>query len=138
MNECGPVAGPGSGGLGFGRNLRLLRPQEFPEVLATRRVWRSARFALHFKENGLSRPRLGLVIAKKQARTAVLRNAIKRQAREAFRLKQKDLPPMDLVLRLTQPVKAIDKPGWRVEIEALFDRLAQARHQTGCREEGRL
>lgn len=138
MDDCGPVADPGAGGLGFSRALRLLKPREFSEVFAARRVWRSDRFALHFKENGLSHPRLGLVIAKKQARTAVSRNAIKRQAREAFRLRQASLPAYDLVLRLTRPVTTIERSALRAEIDALLDRLGRVgkANQEAVREGG--
>ena len=76
-------------------------------------------------------PRLGLVIPKRQAKTAVLRNAIKRQARELFR-RRTDLPAMDAVLRLAQPVR-LDRPisrtdrlGWRNEIDRLLGQLAAA------------
>lgn len=80
----------------------------------------------------MSGARLGLVIPKKQARTAVLRNAIKRQARELFRHRRSALPPLDLVLRLAQSVECpggvIDrqaKAAWRAEIAVLFERLCQ-------------
>lgn len=79
-------------------------------------------FAVHYRPNGLDRARLGLVIPKKQAPTAVLRNAIKRQAREIFRLRRNTLPSVDLVLRLTQKIALSDKSGWRAEIAALLDR----------------
>lgn len=79
-------------------------------------------FAVHYRPNGLERARLGLVIPKKQAPTAVLRNAIKRQAREIFRLRCSTLPSVDLVLRLTQKIEQPDKPAWRAEIAALLDR----------------
>lgn len=93
---------------------------------------RETHFVLHYRRNDLSGARLGLVIPKKQAHAAVLRNAIKRQARELFRHRRSLLPPMDLVLRLAQ---SVDLPGgvidqqartaWRAEITALFDRLCQ-------------
>jgi len=77
-------------------------------------------------------PRLGLVIPKKQARAAVLRNAVKRQTRELFRRRRSSLPSFDLILRLTQPLdrpkRAIDtqvKENWRAEITALFDQLCK-------------
>ncbi|WP_126447538.1 ribonuclease P protein component [Sulfuricystis multivorans] len=121
MNDCG--ADPGR--FGFDRCFRLLRPQEFSAVFDARRAVRGDRFALHFKENSLKYPRLGLVLPKKQARSAVLRNAIKRQVREAFRLKRPGLPALDIVLRLMRPVAAIEKMDWRMEIEGLFDKLAK-------------
>ncbi|NWG30439.1 MAG: ribonuclease P protein component [Rhodocyclaceae bacterium] len=127
MNSRGPVAD--SGRLGFGRAFRLLRPQEFAAVFSARRTSRGTRFVLHYKENGLPHPRLGLVIPKKLARTAVLRNAIKRQAREAFRLNRPGLPAFDLVLRLVQPVTLGEKSDWRVEIGELFGRFVTAGHK---------
>ncbi|WP_131112358.1 ribonuclease P protein component [Sulfuricystis thermophila] len=135
MKRCGLVADPGR--FGFGRCFRLLRPQEFSAVFHARQVVRGERFALHFRENALKHPRLGLVLPKKQARSAVLRNAIKRQAREAFRLKRPGLPALDIVLRLLRPVAAIEKSVWRTEIEGLLDRLAKSdakRQAEGVRE----
>ncbi|MDO9243695.1 MAG: ribonuclease P protein component [Rhodocyclaceae bacterium] len=120
---------------GFDRQLRLRVATEFSEVFAARKVLRGPCFALHYRPNDRSHARLGLVIPKKQARAAVLRNAIKRQARELFRLRRAGLPPCDLVLRLARPVSsaapvhaAIDprsQPAWRAEIVGLFDQLCQ-------------
>jgi ribonuclease P protein component len=120
------VAGPNQHPLGFERGQRLLKPSEFAAVFSGRRVLHGACFALHRRENGGARARLGLVIPKKQARSAVLRNAIKRQAREVFRLGQSRLPAVDLVLRLVRPVKSANKLLWRNEITALFERLHPA------------
>jgi len=118
--------------LSFSRLYRLREPKEYSEVFSARRVLRGASFALHYRQNGLAGTRLGLVIPKKQARAAVLRNAIKRQAREIFRLRRSGLPSMDLVLRLAQPAgrprRIIDrqvKAEWRREIAALFDQLCR-------------
>jgi len=117
---------------GFGQRHRLLAAKDYSEVFAARRVLRGARFALHYRPNGLFGPRLGLVIPKKLARAAVLRNAIKRQTRELFRRRRTGLPPMDLILRLAQtidrPKRILDsaaKASWRSEIAVLFDQLSQ-------------
>lgn len=106
--------------------------KDYAEVFAARRVLRGARFALHYRLNGLSNARLGLVIPKKQARAAVLRNAVKRQVRELFRQRRAGLPAVDLILRLAQPLdrprRIVDRQaraGWRSEITALFDQLSQ-------------
>lgn len=71
------------------------------------------------------------MVPKRLARAASLRNAIKRQGREAFRLSMARFADCDLVLRLKRPVDKA-KPDfrqqlrlWRVEIESLFDRLAK-------------
>jgi len=111
------------GDFGFRRQHRLLKPAEFSDVFAARHILRGGLFTLHYRNNDRSVARLGLVVPKKQARTAALRNAIKRQAREAFRLRCAGLPALDLVLRLSRPVAAIDKPAWRAEMVTLFDRI---------------
>jgi ribonuclease P protein component len=117
---------------GFGPQHRLLAAKDYSEVFATRRVLRGVMFALHYRSNALSHPRLGLVIPKKQARAAVLRNAVKRQTRELFRRRRDNLPAFDLILRLAQPLdrpkRVIDnqaKANWRAEINALFDQLCR-------------
>lgn len=115
---------------GFSRACRLLTAGQYAEVFSARKVLRGALFALHFRSNNLESARLGVVVPKKQAKTAVLRNAIKRQARELFRRRRAELPAVDLILRLAQPIRlgrrpinATDKAGWREEIGRLLVRL---------------
>lgn len=74
--------------------------------------------------------RLGLIVPKRLARAASLRNAIKRQGREAFRLMSGEVPALDLVLRLKRPlvgIRAADRLQrkiWRGEIELLLKRTS--------------
>jgi ribonuclease P protein component len=107
-----------------------LAAERFTQVFSGRQVLRGANFVLHFLANDLAGPRLGLVIPKKQARTAVLRNAIKRQARELFRKGGSRLPAVDVVLRLARPlsrqkVDIVSRAAWRAEIATLFDQLVR-------------
>jgi ribonuclease P protein component len=73
--------------------------------------------------------RLGLVIGKRYARHAVLRNLIKRQIREVFRGIADQLPPEDFVLRMMKPLPELpitrqQQRQWvRAEIESLFARV---------------
>lgn len=64
-----------------------------------------------------SRPRVGLIIAKKVALRAIDRNRVRRQLRESFRLQKGLLPPLDIVLRLG------NLPATRAELRAAIDRL---------------
>jgi len=48
--------------------------------------------------NDRDKPRLGLVISRKAARTAVARNRIKRLVRESFRNTQQPLGGLDIVV----------------------------------------
>jgi len=98
--------------------------------MSARRVVRGECFHLHYRKAGTDgRARLGLIVPKRLAKAASVRNAIKRQGREAFRLMAVEIPSCDLVLRLARPVvdmKAGDRAQrklWRSEIETLLRRL---------------
>lgn len=95
--------------------------------MAVRRVVRGTCFDLHFRPTNIaSKARIGLIVPKRLARAAVLRNAIKRQGREAFRMLASTIQPCDMVLRLTRPIQNVSaKDGvqrkiWRAEIETLL------------------
>jgi ribonuclease P protein component len=109
---------------------RLHRPEDFAAVMAARRVVRGTCFDLHFcPAPAAGRPRLGLIVPKRLARAATLRNAVKRQGREAFRLFASSMPSCDLVLRLKQAlpgVRARDderRKIWRTEMETLLGQV---------------
>lgn len=80
-------------------------------------------FVLHYRPSESSSARLGVVVAKKLARRAVLRNLIKRMAREHFRLTRESLPAHDLILRLNAPALTVSKRALRGDLSALFRRL---------------
>lgn len=123
---------------GFGRQHRLLVAAQFAAVFAARKTVRGSRFVLHYlpgSREATTGARFGLVIPKKQARSAVLRNAIKRQAREIFRHRRDGLPALDIILRLAQSVVSHEKPervAWRDEIDGLLDQACQ-KIRTGVR-----
>jgi ribonuclease P protein component len=48
---------------------------------------------------GAGKPRLGMLVTRKHAADATQRNRIKRCIREAFRLEQEALGPVDLLVR---------------------------------------
>lgn len=114
--------------LGFRPEHKLSRAEEFSAVFASRRVLRGVLFVLHYRHNEFDTARLGLIIPKRNAKRAVLRNRFKRLAREVFRHRRAGLPKADLLLRLASPVKspASDNGAWRAEIESLLSRLPQS------------
>lgn len=79
---------------------------------------------LHYRPTG-NGSRLGLVIGKKLARHAVLRNLVKRIARNHFRLLRETLPQYDIVLRLAAPVKEASRAQLNEDIQSLFRRLCR-------------
>lgn len=121
-----PRAGAGEE---FGPGRRLRQPGEFAAVLASSRRLRGELFEIRFRENDLGVARLGLVMPKRMAKRSVLRNSLKRLARESFRVRTARLPALDLVVRLVKP--SVAKPTdpaartrWRSELGRLLDRLA--------------
>jgi ribonuclease P protein component len=98
--------------------------------MAARRVVRGTCFDLHFcPAPAAGRARLGLIVPKRLARAAVLRNAVKRQGREAFRQLAPSIPACDLVLRLKQALRGPwardgeQRKIWRAEMEMLLERV---------------
>ena len=123
-----PLRGRTGRRLSFASGDRLHTAAEFSAVFSHRRVLRGERFDLHYRPNEGGGARLGLVIAKKLARRAVLRNLLKRVGREAFRHARAELPAFDLVLRLAKPVASAGRATRqtvRTEIEALLHRLGE-------------
>ena len=67
--------------------------------------------------------RLGLLISRRHAPRAVVRNRIKRCIREAFRLAQERLGPIDVLVRPPYGVKP--SAQMVVRLRELFGRLVQ-------------
>jgi ribonuclease P protein component len=94
----------------FQRVHRLLKSAEFRAVFDQRRTIHGRWLACHVRVPDCVSPhlvRLGLVVPKRQAPTAVARNRVKRVVREVFRLTKNQFPPVDLVIRLTNPLPAV-------------------------------
>ncbi|MEO7279497.1 MAG: ribonuclease P protein component [Casimicrobium sp.] len=121
-----------STGAAFPRAARLLQPDDFVRALKTRAhrgrfIWVYRRTELG-SVDALPRPRLGLMIGKKNARTAVLRNAVKRRIREQFRLRQTALPASQYVVRLSIAITTKDVAAviaeWTSSLEHDIAKLA--------------
>jgi len=81
---------------------------------------------LHYRPNGLDTARLGVVVAKKLAKRANVRNLVKRIARETFRRHRESLPAMDLVVRLHAPVATATRAELNLDLLALLQRLPRS------------
>jgi ribonuclease P protein component len=84
---------------GLGAARRLTQKAQFERLLreGSRRSVAGYTFFLERRDAG--GPRLGLLVTRKHARRASERNGIKRAIREAFRLEQESLGPIDLLVR---------------------------------------
>ncbi len=112
----------------FPPSARLHRPSEYAAALKGRRVARGALFVVHLSREPSAQARLGLIIPKRLARLAVVRNAIKRVLRDAWRQRRHALPAADLVFRLVAPPPQGSlthlKRAVRQEADALLLRVA--------------
>ena len=121
-------------GASFPRAARVLESDDFARALKTRA--QRGRFLWVYRRsvepgNGhvsstlaeqAARPQLGLMIGKRNARTAVLRNAVKRRIREQFRLRQNALQPSQYVVRLSLSITTKDVAAVIAEWTATLDR----------------
>lgn len=83
----------------FTKSARLLSSNDFQTVFNDAPFRASHQHFLFLaRQNSLNLPRLGLVIAKKHIRLAVERNRVKRLIRETFRIKQQQLPGIDVIV----------------------------------------
>jgi ribonuclease P protein component len=80
-------------------------------------------YTLHYGPNGLDTARLGVIVAKRLAKRAKVRNLLKRIAREIFRRRRVDLPACDLIVRLHAPVAAASRARLNQDLHQLLDRL---------------
>lgn len=110
----------------FTRNNRLLKAREFQAVFngAAYRV-AHPNLLLLAVANGLSYPRVGLVVAKKHVRRAVARNRIKRVVRESFRLCSADLDSLDVVFLARNGIDKLSPSEQTALLRHSWQRLAR-------------
>ena len=112
-------------GVSFPRAARVLESDDFARALKTRAqrghfLWVYKRLVEPQMQD--ARPQLGLMIGKRNARTAVLRNAVKRRIREQFRLRQNALQPSQYVVRLSLSITTRDVAAVIAEWTTTLDR----------------
>jgi len=106
---------------GLDAQRRLTQKADFERLLraGTRRSRSGYTFYLSLRAEGP--PRLGILISRKHAAKATVRNHIKRCIREAFRLEQAGLGPIDVLVR--PPYGAVPGAGMLVRLRSLFCEL---------------
>ena len=112
--------------LAFGREKRLLTPQQFKAVFdSSSNKVPGKNVLLLARENQLEHPRLGLVIGKKSVKLAVERNRIKRQIRESFRHSQNLLHGVDIVIVARRGIADLSNIELRQQFDKMWKRLAR-------------
>jgi ribonuclease P protein component len=79
--------------------------------------------SVYARENGQETARLGLAVPKRQIKTAVARNRIKRLIRESFRYNQTRLAGLDVVVLVRAGAARVANPTFLQDLDKLWDRL---------------
>ena len=105
---------------GFSRAMRMVRGKDFQRAYAEGSRARAAKLLVVVCGNGLPHSRLGLSVGRRIWRSAVRRNRLRRQFREAFRLEYEQLPQgLDMVLIPAAPRLEAELGELRAELVSL-------------------
>ena len=104
---------------------RLRRKCDFEAVYARGRRFGDSFFAVVSCANDAAGPRLGLAVASKTAGNSVERNRIRRIVRESFRLRQHDIPSVDLVVSARTRVRGAAGGELRASLDALWNKVRE-------------
>ena len=108
---------------GFSKASRLLGPSQYSAVFKKADFKLSAATILMLVSKSALPPRLGIVIAKKNVKSAVQRNRLKRLVRETFRLRQEEFGTIDMVVLARQSLDKMNNQEVLIQINKLFDQL---------------
>lgn len=121
----------------FDKSLRLLNAGDYQAVFDQSRLKVSTPELLFLAHsNGIDRPRLGLVIAKKNVRLAVQRNRIKRIVRETFRMQQGHLKGIDVIVLARRGVDQLDNQALHSTCKQLWHQLEKRAEKRFKKQEG--
>jgi len=109
--------------LAFGPARRLTQRVDFERLFREGARSSAGGFLFYVGRREDGPPRLGIVISRRHARLAATRNAIKRYIREAFRLEQYHLGPIDLLVR--PPLGIKPSVAMMTRLRALLLRLEE-------------
>ena len=115
---------PRAPSLGLPRERRLRRARDFRQLYARGKRFSQERISAVVQPNDQGAARLGLSIAARVLRRAVQRNRMRRLIRESFRLHQRGLPALDIVIGLRSAPGDTDDQQIRRSLEKLWQRLA--------------
>lgn len=111
--------------LRFPHERRLLTKAEYKAVFDKSQKISQKHLMILYKVNQKPYARLGLVVPKRVARSAVTRNGIKRILRESFRHHPSRLIGVDIIIIARQQCDTLSKQKLREGIDKLWEKLQQ-------------
>lgn len=117
--------GVGDERLGLPGERRLRRKSEFDAAYAEGRRFGDGFFGMVARANGTTGPRLGLAVATKVAGSSVERNRIRRLIRESFRLCQRQLPALDIVVSARARARGARNAELAASLETLWNKVRE-------------
>lgn len=115
------AAASGSRSSPFGADRRLTGRSAFEPLLRAGERRSLSGYTFYFARRPEGPPRLGVLVTRRHAALATERNRIKRCIREAFRLEQARLGPIDVLVRPPYGVRG--SPAMLARLRELFMRL---------------
>lgn len=106
------------------RSARLLRPADFARLRESGRRLGFRNLNVQYSEREDAGARLGMAVSRRVSKLAVVRNRIRRQIRESFRLHRAGLPACDILVIARQSAAQQSNAQLRAELETLWSRLA--------------
>jgi ribonuclease P protein component len=107
----------------YPHRVRLSKAEEFRRVFAQGNRTRDTVFTVLARPNDLGFSRLGMAISKKCVGYAVQRHRIKRLVRESFRVNQRSLPALDIVVMCQSTVLKMNNHQILNSLEKHWQRL---------------
>jgi len=110
----------------FPKSIRLLNAKDYSNVFGSVDIKISSQYFLCLaRKSSSDKPRMGIIVAKKNVRFAVNRNRIKRLLRESFRHSKKQVPTYDLVIMAKRSAADAENEKLTKELQYIWRKLKQ-------------
>ena len=101
----------------FPKELKIRKTSQYDEIFGKGKRLRSKHFDILYVQNAQGHSRAGLVVGKKNVRSAVKRNRIKRVVREVFRNNKSLFDSLDVVFLAKKGSDTLNYSSVKREIE---------------------